>query len=458
MLKSSRSVSLPALQETDAGEFAYADWGTPGQVVKRDVIEDFGLTTVRFGNNVRLTLKTTPYEEDLIRIRVRAGDGSGQFDPSDRSFPIQMSSVINRSGLGAHDADSLQTVLAGRTVGARRSFGQEAMSLSATTVPDDLELQMQLLAAYLTDPGFREEVVPTYQSQIRQVWSKADTTPSGAASRYIPRILQQDHPVSQIASEEDLIDVDLQALRSWYEDNVRGGPIEIAVVGDIDEEAVIDAVARTFGTLEPRPDPTVNIRPDSIDYRLVDGRAEPFIVRHRGDDDTALVRIYWPTPNHEDVRVDRLIGMVDNVLGLELTDRVREGEGASYSPSSYSIRPEHAPDYGMVAASVEVAPDEVERIAALIVQTARDIAADGVSDDLFDRAIMPVLERLETSLENNTFWLGLADEAQSDPDSLDHYRTLDSMYQNMTADDVTAMARDIFTGDEPIRVYVLPEE
>ena len=457
MLEASRAVSLPPMEEADAAEWAYADWGEPGSVAERGRIEDIGITTVRFDNNVRLNIKTTPYETDRVRIRVRAGQGSGQFDPDDGAFTYHVGAVLGRSGLGAHDVDEINTVTAGRTVGVRRGFGQEAMTLSGTTVPEDLELQLQLMAAHLVDPGYREEVLGAFQSQIRQFWDKIYSTPVQAAAYKGGVILTDNHPTSRVPDEADVVDVDIDEVRRWYDTHVRGGAVEISVVGDVDEDAVIDAVARTFGTLDTRPDPATDIRADRLDYQVPAPTGAPYVVTHSGEPDTAMVRVHWPVPNHEDTLLDRLLAVLADVLGLELTERLREREGATYSPSTYTSLPFHNPDYGYVVASVEVAPEEVARVQTLIEDAAADIAEGGIDLDLFQRAIKPTLERLETSLENNGYWLGVIDEAQSDAASLDRHRTRDAMFQNMTAEALADVAREVFTAREPVVLHVLPE-
>ena len=457
LLARSRGESLPAQADTDAGEFAYADWGEPSEVVERGKIEDFDLTTVRFANNVRLTMKKTPYEKDVIRTRIRTGSGSAFYPLEDAAFGTQLSSILGRSALAAHDADQLATLTAGKAVGVSRGFGQEVMTLSGATVPSDIDLHMQLFAAHLTDPGFRPEVIDTFQKQVRAVWSKFDSTPGGAASIGIPPILTGNHPTSRHPDEAEVTDVDLDALRAWYDANAKDGPIEIAVVGDIDEDAIIDAVARTFGALPERGLSAPAIPDAALDYDFPEGRQRPFVLTHQGEPDTAMVRVYWPVPNHDDAVTDREIGMLASVLKLELTERLREQEGATYSPNTFTSLPRLKPDYGYVAVSIEAAPDEVDRLTSIIEQTATELATEGVEADLFDRAVTPVIENIETSLENNSYWLGLADDAQSDPDSLDRYRTREATYQNMTPDDVASQATAVFAPDRAIRIHILPE-
>ena len=76
--------------------------------------------------------------------------------------------------------------------------------------------------------------------------------------------------------------------------------------------------------------------------------------------------------------------------------------------------------------------------------------------DVFDRAIKPTLEGIETSYENNNYWLGVVDQAQTRPDTLDDFRSREKMFKSMTAEDVSSVA-NVLNPDRAIRVHVVPE-
>lgn len=457
MLNESQSVSLDAVAESNVGAFAYADWGQPGKVVSGSIIEDIGITTIQFDNGVRLNLKQTPYEEDVIRIRVKAGSGTAFYPQDAPAFGMQLRSVLNSSALGAHKADDLSTLTAGRTVGVGRGFSTRGMSLGGATVPDDLELQLQLMAAYLTDPAYRPEILPNYESRIRSVWSKLDSTPSGAAGLEVPSLLSSNHWRNVHPTESQALDVDLNALSEWYATHITEGPIEVAIVGDFDETRVIDLVAKTIGALPDTRQSAQALPQSAINQMFPDGQARPYKITHAGEPDTALLRIYWPVDDHEDTLVDRQFGVLAQVLKLELTRVLREEEGATYSPSAFTSLPETTPNWGYLGVSIEASPEELDRLTSVIEAVAANLAENGVTDDIFDRAIKPTLENLETSLENNSYWLNVIDEAQGRPETLDRHRTRDVTYQNMMAAEISAVAKDVFNGDKAIRVHVVPE-
>lgn len=457
LLNEARSVSLPANSDADAGQFAYADWGPSGTVAEVTEIEDIGIQTVRFENGVRLNMKPTPYEQDVIRLRVSAGNGSGLYPQDNPAFGTQLGAVLGSSAVGAHTFDELTTLNAGKAVGVSRGFETDNMTLSGSTVPDDLELQLQLMAAYLVDPAFREETLPRYESQVRSIWSKLDSTPGGAAGIEIPSILSSGHWRDIHPSETQALAVDLTALSNWYQENISGGAIEIGVVGDFDPQQVTDLVASTFGTLPAVAETDTAVPEAATDRRFPEGRLRPYVVTHAGEPDTALLRVYWPVDDHEDINTDRKLRVLSQVLRLELNEVLREEEGATYSPSAFTSLPDTDPDWGYLGVSIEVSPDELERLTQVIETVAGNLVSEGVDPDTFDRAIKPTLENIETSLESNSYWLGVVDEAQGRPETLDWHRSRDAVYGSMTADDISAIA-NVINPDRAIRVHVVPEE
>ena len=108
---------------------------------------------------MRLNIKKTPYQKDVISIRVAMGAGELFFPQDLPGFKWFAPNMLALAGLKAHSADDIQTLMAGKSVGSSISFGPERMSISGATVPDNLSDQLNLMAAYATEPGYRSEAV-----------------------------------------------------------------------------------------------------------------------------------------------------------------------------------------------------------------------------------------------------------------------------------------------------------
>ena len=142
-----RPVAPP--QDMAAAEFAYTDFGTAGEVVEDSRTAALDIRTIRFANGVMLNLKPTDLADDRVTVQLNIDGGqmlASRADP----LAVELTGLYTAGGLGKHSRDELQSILAGRSVGAGFGAGNETFAGGATTTPRDLELQLQLMAAYLT--------------------------------------------------------------------------------------------------------------------------------------------------------------------------------------------------------------------------------------------------------------------------------------------------------------------
>ena len=454
----SKAVPVQARAEEAKLTFAYDDFGPAGKVASRSRIEDLDATLITFENNIHLNMKKTDFEDNVVRLSLRMGAGTLSA-PTDVApgFETYASNMLALSGLGQHKVDDIATIMAGRSVGVRRGLGSTAMTLSGSTTPDDLALQLKLMAAYATDPGYRPEAQSQYDKYIRSWYPTLDSTPGGVASRDISRILRSGDARWGIPAEADLLDVDFELIKQWMDDNIQNGAIELTVVGDFEEDALIEAVAASFGALSARP--SEPYRPDAslTTLKFPAGSTEPTILRHAGDAETARLYVYWPAPDASDAKLSRETQTLADLFQLRLTEVLREEEGATYSPGVSRTGSRTYPNFGFIGAQLEVSPDRIDAMADRIRDVAAEFQSGEIDPDVFDRAMKPTLEYLETSIENNNLWMGVLSQAQTDPEGVARFRTRDAAYQNMTVEDLKPIAKEVFNPSSSLEIQILPE-
>ena len=456
--RASQAVPVAARAAEANLDFAYTDFGAPGKVAKRQRIEDLDATLITFENNVRLNMKKTDFEDNVIRLSARVGAGTLSAPVKEApGFTTYASNMLSLSGLGQHSVDDIRTLMAGKSVGVGRGLGDKVTSLSGSTTPEDLELQLRLMTAYAIDPGYRPEAQSQYDKYIRSWYPTLDSTPGGVAGRDLGRILRSGDRRWGIPAKEDLLDVDFDLIKGWMEENVLNGAIELTVVGDFEEEALINAVAGTFGALPERP--AAPYEPDAslTSIKFPEGSDTPIKLTHAGDAETARLYIYWPAPDGRDVLTSRRASMLTNLFELRLTEVLREDEGATYSPNVSRSGSRLYPGYGFVGAQIEVSPDRIDRMADRIREVAAEFQTGNIDADLFERGIKPTLENLETSLESNGLWMSVLSQAQTDPEPVARFRTREDTYQNMTPEDLKPVAKQIFQAKNSIEIQILPE-
>jgi len=453
----SLAVLVEANQRKDKGTFAYTDFGTPGKVISQRRIEDVGADLIKFDNNVMLNFKRTDFAKDSINISVRIGGGSLSMPRKSAALSYLASSVMGAGGLEAHSADEIRTLMAGKAVGAGFGFGAKYFYISGSTVPSDLEDQFNMMAAQLTAPGYREEARARYLKSLESWYPTLDSTPGGVASRDVARLLHSGDMRYGIPGLDKLLAPQTDEIKAWLTPFLKAGQIEITVVGDIDKDTVVQQVARTFGALAKR-DTGLGSYPDMAKLIFPKGKRKPITLSHSGDDNRALLQVYWPAPDGTDMMVNRRLNVLRSILSKRLTDVIREDEGAAYSPSAGRSGSRYYPGYGYMSASLSLKPEKVAHMIKVLDAIAKDFQAGSISDDEFKRAITPVLENLDTSLENNSYWSGVIATAQTDTWGVDNFRTRDSAYQNMTLDDIKPLAAQIFKAENAYRIQILPQK
>ena len=242
------------------------------------------------------------------------------------------------------------------------------------------------------------------------------------------------------------------------DENVQNGAIELTVVGDFEEDDLIRAISESLGALPRRP--TQPYRPDAslTALKFPAGQEEPITLTHAGDSETARLYVYWPAPDGTDSKLSRETGMLANLFELRLTEVLREDEGATYSPGVSRAGSRLYPEYGYIGAQLEVSPTRIDEMADRIREVAAEFQRGNIDPDVFERAIKPTLENLETSLESNGLWMGVLSQAQTDPESITRFRSRDAAYQNMTVEDMKPVARLVFNASKALEIQILPEK
>ncbi len=449
------AAEIAAPEDTGEQSFAYSDFGTPGEIVSDTVDDRFDFRLIRFANGVRLNLKTTDIRKDRVSYRVSL-DGGTLLDTADDPLRTAMVSVLATGGLGQHSQDELQSVLAGRSVGFNIGSGTDAFRMSGSTTPRDLQLQMQLLAAALTDPGYRREGEERYAKNIENYFANLDATPSRALSNRLGRILSDGDPRFSLQPQEAFLSRSFAQLKTDIGDRLESGAIEIALVGDFDPDAAIAAAASTLGAL-PAREAEFQLRSEARQRGFTSERGLQTLT-HTGETDQALVRMVWPTTDDSDLAEALRLSLLSRVVRIQLQERLREELGKAYSPSAGSSASRIYEGYGTFSVTASVDFAELEPTRAAIRAMLSELAAAPLESDLIDRARQPMLESYDNALKSLGGWMGLADNAQSQSERLQRFLDAPDALKAITPADIQAAAAQYLKADEAVEVLVIHED
>ena len=454
--RDSRGTAVAAAESRGTQAWPYTSFGSAGAIAeRRELAGEIGATTVRFENGVRLTVKPTTFADDQVMVAVRVGHGYAG-TPTDRpnpawAFPLGFPAI----GTGRMSYEDMQEALASRTYGLSLVPSENAFQLSGTTRPEDFALQMQVLAAYVSDPGWRASGWERLRGLGGTIHDQLASTPSGVFTRDAGALLRNGDRRWALPSREEIATSSVADARALLGPAFASGPIEIIIVGDIGVDEAIRQTAASFGALPPRrdaPAPAANVR-------FPAPTAEPVRLTHEGRADQGLAFVGWPTTDfYADPRQARVLNVLSDVYRLRLLQRIREEQGTTYSPQANHNASQAFAGYGVFSAQIEARPEAL----AGFLRDAQSIVADlrdrPVDQDELQRALRPRIEGLQRNMNGNAWWLANLADIQDDPRVATSLASLIADYRSITPADLQRAARQYLRDGAAYRIVIVPRE
>lgn len=428
--------------------------GPPGREVSRQRIEDMDVTIVRFANGSTLTFKPTQFDRGSIQVRLRFGAGLTGLAPDQPSLGW-LGGLVAPSGLAGLDLEGMERLLTGRRIGLSFGVGEDAFVLSGQTNAADLADQLRLLTTKLTYPSWDPGVFGRFKTAALESFDLNFSSASARAGREMGGVIRPNDRRWRPVEREDIAALTPEAFRDFFTPLLARGPVHAVIVGDISLEAAVEAMRRTVGALPSRPDPVVP--PNALAVRPPAPNPEPRRFTHEGDPGQAFALIGWSTLGGRDrIRDRRALALAANMFEVRLFDRLREQEGATYSPNGASLTSESFLEWGIFYASAEIRPERADTFFRVAREIVADMAAHAALPDEFTRAQNPVTSGIERALATNGYWVGAIESWVEHPEEIAQVRSYLADYRALTAEDVRRAVATYVTDQGDWSMLVLP--
>ena len=433
----------------------YSSFGPTGKVAEQKDVSDLDAVFIRFDNGVKLTVKPTKFRDNQVLVKVRAGHGLLDM-PSDKQSPLWSGSAFVEGGLKQISAADMERVLTGKIWNANLGVEDDAFVLSGRTRPEDLSTELQVLAAFATEPGWRPEAFSRIKTAYGTVHDQLQSTTGGVISRDLGGLMHNGDQRWTFPSREQIAAASLSELRTVVDNPLTKGDLEVVIVGDTTVEKAIIAVADTFGALPARPGDPALTGAEKAPFPTP--ATEPVVRTHKGRPDQAALFMVWRTDDlFSNLQRSRDVSILGQVMQLRLIDELREKQGATYSPNASSTASVTFKNWGYLGVSMEVPPEKLDDVVVSIRKIAADLRDKPITDDELERAKKPRIDSIEKARVTNEYWLGALSGAQDDPRLLDATRSVIAGLTRVTPADVQKAAKTYLADDQSWLLLVKPE-
>ena len=427
---------------------------TPGKIIAENHLAPSGIVQIDFENQLQLNLLKTDYKANEFLFRVNFGPGRQSQPAHLPGLATITQSVVNESGLGRMDQETLDAALAGRDVTMEFGMDHGRFYFAGRAQQKEAELVFQLLQASFEDPGFRQNIFDLAVERYRQMYKELKRSPQGMMSLEGDSFLAGGDTRFGMPSLEAVNALTLADVRSWLGPWLAHGSLSLSIVGDISPDRMKHLAATYLGTLPDRRR-SFTAEKDRLPV-FPAGKSRTLKVDSRID--KGLVQLAFKTDDFWDIHATRRLNILAQVFSERLRKTIREKLGVTYSPQAYNDPSQAYEGYGVMHAVATTAPEMTGQVIRAMAEIADELFEKGVTEKELSLVLPPVLTHIRDLKENNRYWLNsVLSGCRQHPEQLRWSEEIYTDYAAITAPELSRLARKFLGPDNRARVIIVAQ-
>lgn len=344
------------------------------------------VTTWTFDNGVKVSHRYSEIAENSFLVEAASSGGWSTFPRehpgANTAIPTVAVNAAFGSGVGPHDALTLERFLSTKTISLKGAIEQSEESFSGESATRDAEAFFQLLHLAITAPRVDEVGFRTAINRAEQDLAVAQTNADFRALAALVDLVYDGDPAQQLAATQRQIDaLDPQTVLDIYK--ARLGKVDdlaVAIVGDLDLATAADLAARYLGTLPTGESDTWV----DLGYELPSGQKSASVELGAGVTNAGIL-VFHGQPIELNATTRIAAHILQGIINNQITERIREDLGASYGGLA-RITFERDPDPSAQSTiKIDGDPTRLDEIRSVLMEELNIIAERGPTKDQFEQ-------------------------------------------------------------------------
>jgi zinc protease len=425
-----------------------------GKVIGQQKVDELGVTELTLSNGAKVILKPTTFKNNEILFSAISPGGSSLYSDADYLSASNASSVAFYGGIGNFDIMSLQKELSDKQVRVSPSVGQYSEGLSGSSTPKDLEVAMQLLHGYFTEPRKDSSMFLVMKQQITAGLVNKGKDPSSVFSDTVSYVMGNYHYRRRPLTVETLNDIKLDKAFEVYKARyANAGDFIFTFVGNFTVESITPLIEKYIASL---PSTASKENWKDVGIRFPSGVVKKVV--KKGQEKQATVRMtFTGVTQYSDMESTQL-DQLCKAFGIQLREVMREDQGGVYGVGvSGNINREPINSYA-INISFSCAPENVEKLTSTVIDEMKKIKTSGVPQVNVRKVIAEDTRKMEIAVKENSYWLYNLEQKyhyKEDPKILLEDA---AMVKKLTVERTKELANKYFNENSFLQFVLMPEK
>jgi zinc protease len=417
---------IQALEEKTSNEPLLSELPAGGKIVSETPDKIFDATVLTLSNGVKVAIKSTKLKADEILMGATSPGGSSLFPESDMVNVQLYSSIAGIGGLGKFSQTELNKALAGKKVQVRPSVSLTYEGFTGSSSIKDFETMLQLIYLNFTAPRTDEEAYQSTITRIKSQLENMEANPEIALQDTLLKNLYADQNRHFRLKAKDLDKANYQTIEKWRKDRYAdASDFTFILTGNIDLETAKPLIAKYLGSL-PSIHRKETFAKVNENYRtgLIKSAFDQKVQNPKAN----VVDIYWTNFDYtlkNKIEVD----MLQQILRIVYTEKVREEEGGTYGVSVSGNISNYPKGQSTLQIYFETEPAKSDYLNKIVQQVLQDMAKEGPREVDFNKVKEYMLKKQQENEQENSYWRGvmLTYYHQNLNDYTDYVKTLNAV-------------------------------
>lgn len=454
MADKASKMEVTAYEEAAVAASLMAKAPAPGKITSETKNDKLGITVLKLGNGVTVSLKPTDFKNDQIVMTATRPGGQYLYGDADILNAQYASTIVSQMGAGEFSPTDMRKVLAGKTVGVNPRIGNISEAVGGQSGSKDVEALLQMTYLYFTQPRKDADLFNSFVSKQSAMYQNILSDPNAVFQNEFLKIAYNNNPRGpKFPSPDDFAKINLERSYEIYRErfgNANG--FHFYIVGSFDINEIKPLIATYLGSL-PTTGKTSNFK--DIGLRPVKGVVKKEV--RKGTEQKSMIRMMFSGETAYSLKEETNLSLLIEVLNIKVIETLREDMSGVYG-AGVSGNLSKIPYSGFTTSiAMPCGPENVDKLIAAALAEVEKVKKSGPTKEDLEKVKETLKQKYLESIKDNNYWarhLQSSDENGTPSETILTY--LDDV-QAVTADDIKKAANKYFDMKNYIQVVLYPE-